>query len=206
MNNRILVATVAVIFSMLFHQNPLMAQSKEAPQTLFEKNPSIAKEDIGFILVPTIGFTQMDGSNAAIFNLRGGISYQENFSFGAYFNTSINQIRPQSETLTNVYMDYWTVGGFGEYTWKPSKLVHLTFPLFVGFGEVQMDNEAGDAGLGEANFFQIEPTALLELNLHKHVRFNLGAGYRIVSNMEYRNFNQSDISGLIGQIGLKFIF
>ncbi|MGY6521394.1 MAG: hypothetical protein ACXIUD_06675 [Mongoliitalea sp.] len=196
----------ALIVGILFSIQPLMAQTKETPQTLFENSGPINKEDLSFILVPMIGFTQMDGSNASIFNLRGGISIKENVSFGAYFNTSLNQIRPQSETVTSIYMDYWTVGGFTEYTWKPSKLVHMTFPIFVGYGEVQMDNEAGDAGLGEANFFQIEPTALLEINLHKHVRFNVGAGYRIVSNMEYRNFNQSDISGLVGQVGLKFKF
>ncbi len=67
-----------------------------------------------------------------------------------------------------------------------------------------MDNESGDAGLGESTFFQIEPSALLEINLHKNVRFNIGAGYRFAGQMEYRNFNQSDISGLIGYVGLKF--
>jgi hypothetical protein len=196
----------ALIVGILFSIQSLMAQTKEIPQSLFENSGSINKEDLSFILVPMIGFTQMDGSNASIFNLRGGVSIKENISFGGYFNTSLNQVRPQSETVANVYMDYWSVGGFAEYTWKPSKLVHMTFPIFVGYGEVQMDNEVGDAGLGEANFFQIEPTALLEINLHKHVRFNVGAGYRIVSNMEYRNFNQSDMSGLVGQIGLKFKF
>jgi len=67
-----------------------------------------------------------------------------------------------------------------------------------------MDNENGDAELGEANFFQVEPSALLEVNLHKNVRLNVGAGYRFVRQMEYRNFNQSDISGMTGYIGLKF--
>ncbi len=66
-----------------------------------------------------------------------------------------------------------------------------------------MDNEDGVAGLGESNFFQIEPVALLEINLHKYVRLNLGAGYRFVGQMEYRNFDQSDISGLTGYLGLR---
>jgi hypothetical protein len=74
----------------------------------------------------------------------------------------------------------------------------------MGYGEVQMDNEIGDVGLGEANFFQIEPSALLEINLHKNIRFNLGAGYRIVGQMNYRNFDQSDLSGFTGYAGLKF--
>jgi hypothetical protein len=56
----------------------------------------------------------------------------------------------------------------------------LTFPIFIGYGEVQMDNEMGDSSLGESNFFQIEPSVLLEINLNKFALFNVGAGYRHV--------------------------
>lgn len=146
----------------------------------------------------------MDGSSVSIFNLRGGVNFKDKVSIGGYFNTSINDINPESENLPNIYMDYWSVGGFAEYTLLAKKLVHLTFPLYLGYGEVQMDNEIGDVGLGEANFFQIEPSALLEINLHKNIRFNLGAGYRIVGQMNYRNFDQSDLSGFTGYAGLKF--
>jgi len=83
-------------------------------------------------------------------------------------------------------------------------MVYISLPLYVGYGEVEMDNESGNVRLGEASFLQIEPSALLEINLHKYIRFNIGAGYRIVGDMNYRNFNQSNISGLTGNIGLKF--
>lgn len=125
------------------------------------------------------------------------------FALGAFWSTSINEIVPQSETLLNVYMDYWSVGGFAEYTLFSKKLVHLTFPLYIGYGEVEMDNERGNPGLGESNFFQVEPSALLEINLLKYMRLNIGTGYRFVGQMNYRNFNQSDISGLTGYVGLK---
>lgn len=124
-------------------------------------------------------------------------------SIGGYFNTSLNQINPQSETNPNIYMDYWSAGGFVEYTLFSDKVFHLTVPLYIGFGEVQMDNNVGDLNADEANFFQIEPSALLEVNLYKYVRFNIGAGYRIVGDMNYRGFDQSDISGFTGYAGLK---
>lgn len=180
------------------------AQNSDEPQTLFKKGDPISTENLGVFIAPSFGFTQMDGASAALFNLRAGVSIKDQISFGGYFSTSLNDIQPQSETVPNVYMDYWTVGGFAEYTLNASKVVHLTFPVYFGYGEVQMDNEIGDAGLGEANFFQVEPSALLEINLHRLVKFNVGAGYRIVGNMSYRNFNQSDISGLTGYVGLKF--
>ncbi|WKV12328.1 hypothetical protein [Marivirga harenae] len=187
----------------LMLNNKLFAQDSEEANTLLGSNNSINTENLGFFIAPSFGLTQMDGSTASFFNLRGGISLKDQLSIGAYFNTSINQIYPESETLPNIYMDYWTLGGFAEYTLFSKKVFHLSLPVYLGYGEVQMDNENGTAGLGEANFFQVEPSALLEVNLHKNVRFNLGAGYRIIGDMTYRNFNQSDLSGLTGYIGLK---
>lgn len=197
-----------IIFTLIFgcliiFQSNLFAQDSNEAKTLFGNGNPIGTKNIALFVTPTYGLTQMDGSNAALFNLRTGINLQDKFSFGGYFNTSLNQIRPQSETLQNVYMDYWSVGGFAEYTLLPKNVFHLTFPLYIGYGEVQMDNENGNTGLSEANFFQIEPSALLEVNLHKYIRFNIGAGYRFISQMDYRNFDQSDISGLTGYIGLK---
>jgi hypothetical protein len=181
----------------------MYSQKDNEAKTLLKSTPSINTKDVGFFVAPSYGLTQMDGSTASLLNLRGGISYKDKFAFGAYFNTSMNQINPQSETVPNVYMDYWSVGGFAEYTLFSKKLVHVTFPLYIGVGEVQMDNKMGDAGLGEASFFTIEPSALLEINLHKYVRFNVGTGYRFVGEMNYRNLNQSDLSGLTGYVGLK---
>lgn len=164
---------------------------------------SLDTNDLGFSIAPAFGFTTMDGSSTSLFHLRAGLGFKDKIAVGGYFNTSLNNINPQSEVLTNVYMDYWSAGGYVEYTLLSDRIVHLTIPVFIGTGEVQMDNEAGDAGLGEANFLVIEPAALLEVNLTKHVRFNLGAGYRFVGDMTYRNFDQAAISGLAGYAGLR---
>jgi len=193
----------AITLFLAFTSIAALAQDNTEPQTLFKNGGPISTENLGVFIAPSFGFTQMDGAGAVLFNLRTGLSIKDQVSFGGYFNTSLNDIMPQSETLPNIYMDYWSAGGFVEYTVNASKLIHLTFPLYLGYGEVQMDNEMGDAGLGEANFFQVEPSALLEINLHRLVNLNVGAGYRMVGNMSYRNFNQSDLSGLTGYLGLK---
>lgn len=194
------------VVSLLLISNNLLAQdnNQNSANTLFKNTKSINTDKIGYFIAPKFGLTEMDGSSTSLLNLRGGLSFNDKISFGGYFSTSINEINPQSETLDNVYMDYWSVGGFAEYTLFSKKVFHLTLPLYLGYGEVQMDNESGDASLGESNFFQIEPSALLEVNLNQHIRINLGAGYRFVGDMEYRNFNQSDISGVTGYLGLKF--
>jgi hypothetical protein len=197
--------TLALISSLALNPTHIMAQddSNEA-RTLFGGDNKLSTEKMGFFVAPQYGITQLDGSLTSLFQLRGAITFNDKIAFGAFYNTSLNQVVPQSETLSGIYMDYWTIGGFAEYSLLSKKLVHLSLPLYFGYGEVQMDNEQGDAGLGETNFFKIEPAALLEINMHKYVRLNIGAGYRVISSMNYRNFNQSDISGLTGYIGLKF--
>ena len=198
MNTRIFI--LAIIYLMCFNVE-LQAQESDQPRTLFS---GANLENTRFMIATDYAYTQMDGADASLLNIRAGVILQEQFTVGAFYGFSINDIDPKSETLPNVYMDFRSYGGFAAYTLRPSQLVHFTFPLFIGAGEVEMDNEEGSAGLGEENFFLIEPGAMLELNLHKNIRFNVGATYRFIGDMSYRNMNQEDIAGFTGRIGVKF--
>lgn len=193
---------LCIFWSMLF-QHTLTAQDSTAAQTLFGKEAILSLKDLGFYAAPTYGITQMDGSTSLLFNLRSGLSIRDKFSVGGYFNTTLDEISPLHRNNSSTYLDYWTMGGFVEYTLFPKKLVHITLPVLFGYGEVELDEEGRDEYYEEGNFFQIEPMALLEINLHKYVRFNLGAGYRFVGPINNQDFDQSDISGLTGNIGLK---
>ncbi|MFN3589668.1 MAG: hypothetical protein ACK4UP_09810, partial [Spirosomataceae bacterium] len=146
-------------------QNHVFAQEKTEASTLFGKGARISGKDIGFFVAPSIGMTTFDESTAALFNLRSGIQVKDKFAIGGYYQVSLNEIIPQSETIPGIYMDYWSAGGFIEYTLLSKKLVHLTLPVYVGYGEVEMDNDFGLARLGEANFLQLEPSLQLEVNL-----------------------------------------
>jgi hypothetical protein len=53
-----------------------------------------------------------------------------------------------------------------------------------------MDN---NTGFGKANFFQMESSAWLEINL--------GTGFRFIGELNYRSFYQSDLFGLSGHVG-----
>lgn len=199
---QIKIIKMAITIATLLRLTNLYAQEKQ--ETVFETTKPISTKDLGFYVAPSFVATQLDGAAAAIFAIRGGISIKESFSFGAYYNTSFNKPKPSSETLSDIYLDYWTAGGFIEYTIFSKKKFHLTFPLFIGYGEVQMDNEPGYTELGEAKFLLIEPSTQLEINLFENVRFNVGAGYRFIGDMKYRNFTGQDISGITAHMGFKF--
>jgi hypothetical protein len=190
--------TIIILFCLLLHVG-LIGQNRQPVQTLSDGQLN----NIGWVLSPSLGISTMDGSTAALFNLRAGATFGDRFSLGVYYADALNDIRNQSETLPGLYLDYYSFGGFMEYTLMPSKLLHLSFPLYFGYGEVEMDTDFGSAGLGEANFFQLEPAAMLELNLHRLVRLQMGAGYRLISEMNYRNMSSSDLSGLTAYVGLR---
>src|SRR6056297_859523 len=135
----LLFSSASLVVGMLYLSQPVVAQVAPQAQTLFSNETSIGTENLGFFVAPAFGITAMDGSAASLLQLRGGLNIKDKFSFGAYFNTSINEINPESETVQNVYMDYWSVGGFAEYTLLAKRAFHVTFPFYVGFGEVQMD-------------------------------------------------------------------
>ena len=199
--NRSLIITLLLLLVTCDH---VIAQDTTETKNVFSNGPEVSTKNLGVFLAPSYGLTSIDRSTTSIFNLRGGAIFKDRFSTGLYFARSVNEIYPQSETIQGVYMDYWTFGAFSEYTLFSNKLMHFTFPIYIGYGEVEMDNENGNAGLGEANFFQLEPGAMLEINLFKNARLNVGLSHRFVSRMEYQNFNQSAISGFTGYIGLKF--
>lgn len=195
--------TIALLIGLLGFSFNLSAQETEEAKTLFGNGGKIKKENLGFFVAPSFGYTEMGGS-AGLLNVRGGLVIKDKWSLGAYFDVSVNEINLPNDLLLNSYMDYWSAGGFVEYTLFAKKVVHLTIPLYLGYGEIEMDNRNGNLNVGEANFFVIEPSALVEINLHKRVRLNLGAGYRLVSETNYRGLTQTDLSGVTGTVGIKF--
>jgi hypothetical protein len=194
--NKLLVAASLLCTQMVLAQEPAK------PRTLLGNDP-IRWKDLGIYVAGGLGSTKLDGRSALLAQFRSGLSIKKNFSLGAFYQQSVNNVIPQSETLQNVYLDYRVTGGFIELTAFSDNLLHLSFPILLGYGEVEMDSEFQSPRLGEANFVQVEPSALLELNLQKYVRVYAGAGYRWLSNLNYRNFDQSALTGWHVQAGLK---
>jgi hypothetical protein len=194
-----------ILAALLCMQFILYAQGEKETKTLFN---NLKMSKIGFMVSPNYEYSEIDGAGASVLGFRGGILFNNKLSVGGFYLLSINDFIPESETDQDVYMDYRALGGFIEYTLWPDKLVHLTLPLFIGGGEVEMDMKGSYSGngqnpYGEKSFLIIEPSADLEINLHKFLKLNIGFGYRIINNMTYRNFDQSALTGFTGNIGLK---
>jgi hypothetical protein len=177
---------------------------------LLSVNAQLLNAQVKSIISPKLslstqmGITEFDRSTTALFQVKGSVELSNNYSLGIFYTVSTTEIYPISETLSNTYMDYWAAGGFIDYRIWTRNRFKLSAPVFLGFGEIQMDNESGTANLGESNFFQIEPTARLNLTITPNLGFDLGIGYRFISDVSYRNLTQSDIDGPTAYFGLTF--
>ncbi|MEM1135874.1 MAG: hypothetical protein AAGI07_08530 [Bacteroidota bacterium] len=196
------IAIVCIVFSL-----PILAQDNNNPnntsETLFGK-----KIPFGVAVTVFYNGSGVDGDFTHAGGARLGLVFNNNLSVGGFYQGS-GEIRPDSEVNldNNFYMDMRIGGGYIEYTLQPTKLVHFTFPLMIGIGEVEIDSDSYDSfsneSFGEDNFVVVEPQALVEINLHKNLKLNAGVGYRWASDVNYRQITNQDLSSLTGTIGLK---
>lgn len=163
---------------------------------------------IGFHVSPNMQVGPVAGESTIFGTFKAAVVFNHKFVIGGMASFSISEINPQlTNQPENTYFDIrmgWLVM---EYVLSSSKLVHFTFPLTIWGGEVELgrDDESSSSPFGENNFLFIEPGAMLEINVHENVRLNTGLTYRIVaSDVDYQGLNNTDLSGLTANVGLKF--
>jgi hypothetical protein len=194
--------TSLTILLMLLHSVFSFAQESQPRETLLGKD---SFKKVGFAATAGLSGATWDGANVLIGMGRAGAVFNDKVSIGGFYNLSLNDFVPESETEPNTYMDFRWVGGYVEYTLRAHKKVHFTFPLLIGGAELELDSQgpSGDR-FGEVNFLLVEPAALVEVNLTQNIRLLGGAGYRFAEDFAYRSIDGADISGFSAQIALKF--
>lgn len=106
-------------------------------------------------------------------------------------------------------------GGYGGIHIEPvigSRLpVHISFPTLVGVGGMATFEEIDDV-FDLANvkshrdndaFVIVEPGAVVEFNLTKHVRLATGASYRYAYGLNLENVNKTALNGVSARFTLK---
>lgn len=159
-----------------------------------------------------LGYTQIDGKHAFIFDARGGVVFGHSWVMGFGGAGFINSY--ESNVTTNEKESL--VGGYGgifiEPVLFPNSVVHVSFPVLFGVGGVaktsfvkndnyyQQENSVEETSV----FMLIEPAVELEFNLTKFMRMS---GY-----FSYRFTNDIDIEGIMKDalvnysVGIRFKF
>jgi hypothetical protein len=198
-----IIVVFGICLAAVFSVGIIQAQETS---TLFKKSPKI-----GGYVSPNLQFGPVASEGAYLANIKGAVTFNNQFAVGATYSTTFNEFTPDMQAESGTYLDLQLGGLLLEYTLNPNRMVHFTFPLTLGAGEIELDyrddspdyNDGND-NFGEDNFLFFEPGALLEINLLNNLRLNGGLTYRLIpGGVDYRGLNANDISGFTGSIGLK---
>lgn len=192
---------ITLLICLLLVATLTYAQNEKQTETVFKEGFG---KSIGMMGAVGVTPAQWGASTVGLLNMRAGAVFGDKVSLGGFYNLSLNDFRGEFIGAQGPPMDFRWVGGFIEYTLFADRKFHLTFPLLIGSAEIETDEELlGGTVWPESNFLLIEPSALLEINLLQNLRFNIGLGYRFAEDFSYGGVNQSEISGLSAQAGLK---
>lgn len=129
------------------------------------------------------------------------------FGLGGKGYGIVNEIK--IEGLENTKLEFGCGGALLEYTFASEKLVHVNIQSLIGAGSVKYsiidytDNH-GNIDYTADNFFVLEPGLNVDLNVYKSFRIGAGVTYRYLNGVDYENLSNSDLSGISGQVILKF--
>jgi hypothetical protein len=183
----------------------LTAQPNEDVKTVFGSG----KPHIGYFLTPSCQFGNIAGSTAVIPGVGAGVVFNNKISLDVKYKFIATENTPAGEADNRFYLDGQWFGIRCEYIIKPENAVHLSFPIEVGLGEIELDlkdsfeNQQVIIPSGEAWFANLEPGVALEINLLKYLKLNLTAGYRFVSGVTFRNMSEKDLKGFTYSAALK---
>ncbi len=199
-----LIATI-VVFIILGGQSAVGQES----ETLFDGN--IYHSGFG---APVVKFSQVAGElgvwvggrGAWLLNFSGGHS----LAIGGGGTGLSTQPAVPDPDYGNPAHDYVGSVGYGgvdlEYINRSHKLVHFTVSTRIGGGglSVYRRGQEDDYDANSDDFFIIEPGANIEFNFTTFMRLTCGISYMHTNGITHAGFEDSDFSGLTGNIAVKF--
>jgi hypothetical protein len=184
-----------IIVAILITWN-LSAQDNNEYKTIFKGH------DKGGYGALSAGYSEIDSAHALVFNARGGIILWRSVSFGLGGSGFVSQYRQHSYLNKNASL----IGGYGgaylEFIILGSSPVHLSIPVFFGFGGASYttwENEGTDYEPLNyiediASFLVFEPSVELEFNLSKFFRMAVYYSMRYTSGLDISTSNTSGAS------------
>ncbi|MBL7816832.1 MAG: hypothetical protein JNL70_17555 [Saprospiraceae bacterium] len=179
MRKRIIVMTLLIVS--LIGQS----QAQDTTQTLLKL---IKPQTLGLYIAPEMGYGQVRGSLTNIGGMSGMLIVNKKWAIGltSQMVTSRNFV---PSAISPNYMRAAWMGGKIEYTLKPDKLMHVSFPLMVGMGRASADSLTYKWGrrddwydvrnANSSRFVVVQPGINVEMNLIRFAKLYVGASYRL---------------------------
>jgi hypothetical protein len=156
---------------------------------------------------PVVKLTQVNDQFGVMVGGRGGWILDHRFVIGGGGYGLTDTVKGNEIAFGNTPDIMMGYGGVEfEYIINPDQVFHLSVYTLLGGGGVfynpdrdfNWDDEESDA------FFVAEPAVNLIVNMTHFLRIGVGMSYRLITGVELEGLSDSDLSGIAGNITLKF--
>ena len=158
--------------------------------------------EYGGYLATTMEVGQVTEKAGVFLGGRAGIIVSESLTIGGGVTWLVEGPRADLSGQPPIRMVYG--GGLLGVTFVSDAVVHPTFEILLGGGEVRTSEESPRVSRGGDNFFVLDASGGFDINLAWGVRLHLGGGYRHISAIEAEGVSESDLRGFFGTAQLKF--
>lgn len=162
---------------------------------------------------PVLKYTSIYDQNTLMLGGRGGWIINHSFVIGGGGYGTVTEVdAPEGVIPMYDKLDlHFAYGGFElEYIFNPLALGHFSVYLLTGGGTITFAEDFGHYNednhmVGGDDFvFVLEPAVNGELNITEWFHINAGVSYRFVTGVEKEMLEDSDFSGVAGNLTFKF--
>ncbi|MEM6524096.1 MAG: hypothetical protein AAF693_09900 [Bacteroidota bacterium] len=157
--------------------------------------------------------TDFNEDKALFLGGHGGVILNKKFIFGGggYGLTTSN-----TSDLEGSDQELELFGGYGGimlgYIIAPAEIIHVSFPVLIGAGGVEVAEEGAPIIDGERSilersaFFVVEPAVEIEINMTRFMRLAIGGGYRFIqgADLDVGSITNEDLSSWTAGVSFKF--
>lgn len=162
--------------------------------------------DERWFIAPSVKMTQFNEELGTVLGLRIGWIAASSFTIEGSFYGLINDIdSPRAGSDIGVGYSGLSL----EYSIPIGQKVHILINTMLGIGRVSYKRDYSEPKNPDKDKLSsiiaiVEPGLGLEISITDYLRIALGGSYRSVDRVELKNFSNDDISGITGNIALKF--
>ena len=169
---------------------------------------SSSNENGGFGAV-VIKAASIEGSVDQLSGIRIGWIVNHSFILsGGFYSLTSTAAAPVkarenfSGSRLKLTMDYW--GAEFEYVLMPERIVHFSVYSFLGTGNIgYIDQYDNDFNIKDG-VYVFEPAINGTININRWFRVSAGVSYRMVSDISLVDLSNSNMSGVSGNLTLRF--
>lgn len=150
-----------------------------------------------------LGITDIDESSAMMGGAAVGGLLNDHVGIGIAGRTVLDSVETQSPRLQDISdTDFWYGGGYLEYVFSPDSLVYASLNVLVGGGRLEVKTTSDDED--KVSVFAVEPGLNLMVNVTETFNIGLGVTYRFISGVDIEGLDDGAMSGVSGNIFLRF--